>query len=123
MLRPIPYAQTGTEAERLRTLFTGWCRDHSYEAASETLERVWDRMITFYDFPKEHWQHLQTTNPVESPFAALRLRTDAAKRYKRVDRAIAVIWKTSIPALNIPMESSLRQRLRMSPPDLYWTGG
>ena len=33
------------------------------------------------------------TNPVESPFAALRLRTDAAKRYKRVDRAIAVIWK------------------------------
>ena len=93
MRRPIPYAQTGTEAERLRTLFTGWCRDHSYEAASETLERVWDRMITFYDFPKEHWQHLRTTNPVESPFAALRLRTDAAKRYKRVDRGIAVIWK------------------------------
>ena len=93
MLRPIPYAQTGTEAERLGTLFTGWCRDHSYEAASETLERVWDRMITFYDFPKEHWQHLRTTNPVESPFAALRLRTDAANRYKRVDRAIAVIWK------------------------------
>ena len=50
-------------------------------------------MITFYDFPKEHWSHLRTTNPVESPFAALRLRTDAAKRYKRVDRAIAVIWK------------------------------
>ena len=56
-------------------------------------ERDWDRMVTFYDFPKEHWGHLRTTNPVESPFAALRLRTDAAKRYKRVDRAIAVIWK------------------------------
>ena len=51
------------------------------------------RNIPFYDFPKEHWGHLRTTNPVESPFAALRLRTDAAKRYKRVDRAIAVIWK------------------------------
>ena len=70
-----------------------WCGDHSYEAASEALERDWDRMVTFYDFPKEHWGHLRTTNPVESPFAALRLRTDAAKRYKRVDRAIAVIWK------------------------------
>ena len=93
MLRTIPYAQTRTEAERLRTEFTRWCRDHSYEAACVTLERDWDRMITFYDFPKEHWQHLRTTNPVESPFAALRLRTDAAKRYKRVDRAIAVIWK------------------------------
>ena len=93
MLRTIPYAQTRTEAERLRTEFTKWCRDHSYEAACVTLERDWDRMITFYDFPKEHWQHLRTTNPVESPFAALRLRTDDAKRYKRVDRAIAVIWK------------------------------
>ena len=44
-------------------------------------------MVTFYDFPKEHWRHIRTTNPVESPFAALRLRTDAAKRYNRVDRA------------------------------------
>ena len=35
----------------------------------------------------------RTTNPVESPFAAPRLRTDAAKPYKRVDRATAVIWK------------------------------
>ena len=50
-------------------------------------------MVTFYDFPREHWQHLRTTNPAESPFAALRLRTDAAKCYKRVDRATAVIWK------------------------------
>ena len=93
MLRTIPYAPTRTEAERLRTVFTRWCGDHSYEVASEALERDWDRMVTFYDFPKEHWGHLRTTSPVESPFAALRLRTDAAKRYKRVDRAIAVIWK------------------------------
>ena len=50
-------------------------------------------MVTFYDFPAEHWRHLRTTNVVESPFAALRLRTDAAKRFKRVDRATAVIWK------------------------------
>ena len=49
--------------------------------------------MTFHDYPKEHWRHLRTTNPEESPFSALRLRTDAAKRYKRVDRAIAVIWK------------------------------
>ena len=93
LLRRIPYAPSRTEAERLRTAFTRWCRDRSYEAAAEALERDWDRMITFYDFPKEHWEHIRTTNPVESPFAALRLRTDAAKRYKRVDRAIAVIWK------------------------------
>jgi transposase-like protein len=50
-------------------------------------------MVTFYRFPKEHWKHLRTTNPVESPFAALRLRTDAAKRYKKVANATAVTWK------------------------------
>ena len=89
----IPYAETRAEAERLRRVFTRWCGDHSYEAAREAIERDWERMVTFYDYPREHWRHLRTTNPVESPFAALRLRTDAARRYKRVDRAIAVIWK------------------------------
>ncbi len=93
MLRNIPYAETRAEAERLRKVFTRWCGDHSYEAAREAIERDWERMVTFYDYPREHWRHLRTTNPVESPFAALRLRTDAARRYKRVDRAIAVIWK------------------------------
>ena len=50
-------------------------------------------MVAFYGYPKAHWQHLRTTNPVESPFAALRLRTDAAKRFKKVANAQAVIWK------------------------------
>ena len=40
--------------------------------------------MTFYSFPKDHWTHLRTTNPVESPFSAVRLRTDAAKRFKKV---------------------------------------
>ena len=64
-----------------------------HEALRAGVPKTGNWRRTSYDFPKEHWQHLRTTNPVESPFAALRLRTDAAKRYKRVDRAIAVIWK------------------------------
>jgi transposase-like protein len=59
----------------------------------EALERDWERMVTFYGFPREHWKHLRTTNVVESPCAAVRLRTDAAKRYKRVVSATAVIWQ------------------------------
>ena len=93
LLCRIPYSQSRKEAERLRSIFSTWCHERAHQAASEALERDWERMVTFYDFPREHWQHLRTTNPVESPFAALRLRTDAAKRYKRVDRATAVIWK------------------------------
>ena len=98
MLRNIPYADSRAEAERLRDVFSRWCRDHSYEAASETLERDWDRMVTFYEFHAEHWRHLRTTTPVELPFAALRLRPDAAKRYKGVDRAITMIWKMLLVA-------------------------
>jgi len=49
--------------------------------------------VTFYRFPKDHWIHLRTTNPVESPFSAVRLRTDAARRYKKVANAEAMIWK------------------------------
>ena len=46
-------------------------------------------MVTFYNYPKKQWQHLRTTNPEGSPFAALRLRTDAAKRFKKVENAQA----------------------------------
>ena len=99
-MRSIPYADTRAEAKRLRKVFTRWCGEHSYVAAGEAIERDWDRMVAFYDYPKQHWRHLRTTNPVESPFAALRLRTDAARRYKKVDRAIAVIWKMLMVAEN-----------------------
>lgn len=80
LLQSVVYAQSRTEAEKSRDLFGQWCTSRGYTAVADTLERDWDRMITFYDFPKEHWKHLRTTNPIESPFAYLRLRTDAAKR-------------------------------------------
>lgn len=92
-LQKIPYSQSLREAEENRDQFLKWCQESNYQRAAATLERDWDRMLTFYNFPKEHWRHLRTTNPVESPFAGLRLRTDAAKRYKKVDNATAVIWK------------------------------
>ena len=64
-----------------------------YLKATEKLLADWDRMVTFYSFPKEHWSHLRTTNVVESPFSSVRLRTDAAKRFKKVQNATAMIWK------------------------------
>jgi len=92
LLTQIPYAQTQQEAERLKATYQAWRQDQGLEAAARVLDRDWDRMLTFYQFPKAHWGHLRTTDPIESPFAALRLRTDAAKRFKRVDHATAVIW-------------------------------
>jgi putative transposase len=92
-LQDIVYSESRQAAEEKRDLFVDWCRRDGYRSAGETLVRDWDRMVTFYQFPQEHWKHLRTTNVVESPFAALRLRTDAAKRYKKIENATAVIWK------------------------------
>ncbi len=69
-----------------------------------------ERLMTFYAFPKEHWKNLRTTNVVESPFAAVRLRTSAAKRFKKVENATAVIWKKLLVA-----EQSFR---RLDAPEL-----
>jgi transposase-like protein len=45
-----------------------------YQAACECLEKDRDVLLSFYDFPAEHWVHLRTTNPIESTFATIRLR-------------------------------------------------
>jgi hypothetical protein len=59
-------------------------------------------MVTFYHYPREHWQHIRTTNPVESPFATARLR--------RVENATAILWRMLLVA-----ESRFR---RLKHPDL-----
>jgi putative transposase len=98
LLTAIPYAEARAKAERAKREFQAWCRRLGYEDAAAVLDRDWERMLTFYGFPKEHWKHLRTSNVVESPFAAVRLRTSAAKRYKKVANATAVIWKTLLVA-------------------------
>jgi putative transposase len=98
LLCPIPYAPTRREAEQRRDQFVHWCQHHGFPAAARCLEADWDRLVAFYRFPQPHWQHLRTTNPVESPFAAARLRTDAAKRFRVVKNATAVIWKILLVA-------------------------
>ena len=79
-------------------MYQRWCRTQGLEEAGAVLDRDWERMLTFYQFPNAHWPHLRTSNPIESPFAALRLRTDAAKRFKTVRNATAVIWKMLLVA-------------------------
>lgn len=91
-LKAMPYAETKGACERLRDAFVRTYHKTDKKAV-ETLLRDWDRMVTFYSFPREHWRHVRTTNIVESPFSSVRLRTDASRRYKRVEGATALIWK------------------------------
>jgi putative transposase len=92
LLCAMPYADTQAACEELRAQFAKRYR-HLAPKAVERLGGDWERLVTFYQFPQEHWRHLRTTNVVESPFAAVRLRTTAAKRFKKVDTATAMIWK------------------------------
>ena len=48
--------------------------DPKYPNAATTLEKDTDTLLTFFDFPAEHWKHLRTSNVIESPFATVRLR-------------------------------------------------
>jgi transposase-like protein len=50
-----------------------------YPKAVECLVKDREVLLTFYDFPAEHWIHLRTTNPIESTFATVRLRTVRTK--------------------------------------------
>ena len=50
-----------------------------YPEATECLVKDRDVLLTFYDFPAEHWQHIRSTNPIESTFATVRLRTDKTR--------------------------------------------
>lgn len=93
-LRQLMYAPTRAAATQLKGKFQAWCRQQGQAKAGELLDQDWERLVAYYDFPQPHWKHLRTTNPVESPFAAVRLRTTAAKRYRKVENATAVIWKT-----------------------------
>jgi len=69
----------------------------SYEAkypkAAQCLAKDKDRLLTFYDFPAEHWHHIRTSNPIESTFASVRLRT--AKTRGCVSRAsiLSMVFK------------------------------
>jgi transposase-like protein len=50
-----------------------------YPKATECLEKDREELLAFYDFPAEHWRHLRTSNPIESTFATIRLRTARTK--------------------------------------------
>jgi transposase-like protein len=77
-LREIMYAETRAEADELIDRFaTVYGPKHLKAAACLVDDR--EALLTHFDFPAEHWVHIRTTNPVESPFATVRLRQRVTK--------------------------------------------
>jgi putative transposase len=92
-LREMAYAETQTACEGLRDRYVADLRAADQDSAAETVLRDWKDFVTFYHYPKEHWPHLRTTNPMESVFGGVRLRTDATKRLRRKDNALYLVFK------------------------------
>ncbi len=64
-----------------------------YPKAVDKLDRDRDALFAFYDFPAEHWRHLRTTNPIESAFATVKLRTRVQKGAGSKAAALAMAYK------------------------------
>jgi putative transposase len=92
-LREIAEAETLQECERLRSRYVAGLYAAGQAAAAETVQRDWDDFVTFYRFPKEHWVHLRTSNPIESLFSGVRLRTEATKRMRTRETALNLVFK------------------------------
>ena len=69
---------TKADAESAFDLFVT-TYDAKFPKATACLVKDRDELLAFYDFPAEHWKHLRTTNPIESTFATVRLRTKRTK--------------------------------------------
>lgn len=64
-----------------------------YPKAVECLVKDREALLAFYDFPAEHWVHLRTTNPIESTFATVRLRTDKTRGCVSQDSILSLVFK------------------------------
>jgi transposase-like protein len=74
--------------ERFREQF-----DAKYPKATAKLDRDWQHLTAFYDFPAEHWRHLRTSNAIESSFATVKLRTRVTKGAGSKKAALAMAYK------------------------------
>lgn len=64
-----------------------------YPKAAECLEKDREALLRFYDFPAEHWVHVRTSNPIESAFATVRLRTDKTKGSGTRQACLTMVFK------------------------------
>ena len=69
-----------------------------YPKAAECLAKDQDEMFAFYDFPAAHWQSIRTTNPIESTFATIRLRTAKTRNCLSEKSALSLVHQLAMSA-------------------------
>jgi len=92
MLHAIWMAATKKEAQKAFDHFLATF-EAKYPKAARCLADDRESLLTFYDFPAEHWVHLRTTNPIESTFATVRLRTNRTKGCGSRSACLTMVFK------------------------------
>lgn len=84
--------ETKAEAEKSFDFFIETYQA-KYSNATECLAKDRDELLAFYDFPAEHWKHIRTTNPIESTFATVKLRTAKTRGCLSRKTAFTMVFK------------------------------
>ena len=96
-LQDIWMAQTRRDADRAFDDFIQTYQD-KYPKAVDCLVKDREALLTFYDFPATHWQHIRTTNPIESTFATVRLRTAKTRGCVSRSTILTMVFKLGLSA-------------------------
>lgn len=99
MLHEIWLSATKEDATKALNKFVS-IHQAKYPKAVECLLKDQEELLAFYDFPAEHWQHLRTSNPIESTFATVRLRTSKTKGAGSRSACLAMAFKLVESAQN-----------------------
>ena len=91
-LQEIWMAETKEEAEKAFDSFLDRFGD-KYPKAAECLRKDREDLLAFYDFPAVHWVHIRTTNPIESTFSTVRLRTRKTRNCGSRETILAMVFK------------------------------
>jgi putative transposase len=98
-LHEIWMAETKVQAEKA---FDRFIRDYGkkYPKATEKLAKDKGSLLSFYEFPAEHWVHIRTTNPIESTFATIRHRTTRTKNCVSRNTLLGLVFQMALTAEN-----------------------
>lgn len=91
-IREITQAENKQKAREAMKGFEGEFGKKWPKAAAKIAQDE-EALLAYYDFPAEHWRHLRTVNPIESPFATVRVRTDITKGPGSREAGVAMIFK------------------------------
>jgi len=96
-LHEIWMADTREHANKAFDLFLATYQD-KYPKAAQCLRKDRESLLAFYDFPAQHWHHIRTTNPIESTFATIKLRTHRTKGCLSRETGLAMLYKLAMSA-------------------------